>query len=122
MQLEFPMMTIADKIADYFTQNKTLVCEDFYVHNLTLSYIQADNLCFSSSNFTFADPLKTAVALTNVYLYQDKYNSFYIKEFKNKTDYDVTSFYDDNNTFNIYFDQIQRDIKSHYESEGICKP
>ena len=68
MQLEFPMLTIADKISDDINKNNTL-CEDVYNKTLKLNYTSVDKLCYHSTNFTFADPLKSAVALTNTYLY-----------------------------------------------------
>ena len=44
MELELPMLTFADKIADNFTQSKT-TCEDFYMTNLGLYDNQTVALC-----------------------------------------------------------------------------
>ena len=41
----------------------------------------ANDLCTQSSNFTFADPFQTCVALTNTYLYLREYNEWYYDEF-----------------------------------------
>ena len=87
---------------------------------MELTYAQADKLCYHSANFTFSDPLKSAVALTNAYLYQDGYNSFYINEFANLTSYETTNFYDDFSPFKVYFDEIQWDVRDYYEEANIC--
>ena len=55
------------------TQTNTS-CEDFYMNNVKLNSTSADALCQNSANFTFADPLKSAVALTTAYLYGEGFN------------------------------------------------
>lgn len=45
----------------------------------------ADNLCDESTNFTFADPFLSCVALTNTYLYMSEYNPYFYEEFLDVT-------------------------------------
>ena len=56
-----------------------------YTTKLSLTADQATALCTTSQNFTYADSFNSSVALTNVYLYQDGFNSFYYNEFLNVT-------------------------------------
>lgn len=84
MSLEFPMLTLASKIASDVEATSDFSCENFYQTNLSLTSDQATALCTDSANFTFTDPFQTAVALTNSYLYQGTFNQFYFTEFIDK--------------------------------------
>ena len=80
MQLEFPMLTFAEQLMiNYDSQAYGNSCASFYTDQLGIAAAQAADLCDSSKskNFTFADPLLSAAALTNVYLYQNQYNPWY---------------------------------------------
>ena len=81
-------------------------------------------MCTSSANFTFEDPFLTSVALTNTYLYQNTFNSFYFKEFLSVSGIDQTAinqtFYGSDSAWTSYFDSINRDIYEHYK-DTACK-
>lgn len=68
MQLEFPMFIIAQWVAQSYI-DADIPCLRWYEVNLGLDTYLARNLCSISQNFTFANPMDTAVALTNVYMY-----------------------------------------------------
>ena len=67
-------------------------------------------MCTTSTNFTFADPFLTSVALTNAYLYQNTYNSFYFKEFISVSGVSPVAinqtFYGSDSAWTTYFNSI----------------
>ena len=68
------MLMLADQLKiNYDRKIYGKSCASFYTEQLSIADAQAADLCDSSKsvNFTFADPLLTAAALTNVYLYQN---------------------------------------------------
>ena len=68
------MLMLADQLMiNYEKKIYGTSCASFYTGELNIADAQAADLCDSSKsvNFTFADPLLTAAALTNVYLYQN---------------------------------------------------
>ena len=81
-------------------------------------------MCNSSTNFTFADPFLTSVALTNAYLYKDTFNSFYFEELLSVSDINETAinqtFYGSDSAWTSYFNSINADIYYHYK-DTACK-
>ena len=115
MNIEFPMLTIAQTMKYNYTESG-LDCADFYTTKLGVADSIAQNLCQQSTNFTFADPMLTCVALTNTYLYLGEFNMWYYDEFMDVTDISSLSvvdfFYrDTESTFTAYYDALQQDLK-----------
>ena len=78
MQLEFPMLTIATQME---ISVRDMNCQDIYTSKFGMQEEMATSLCTQSTNFTFADPFQTSLALTNTYLYLDVHNEWYFNEF-----------------------------------------
>ena len=78
MRLEFPMLTIATQMEITL---KDMSCQDIYTTKFGMTDEMATSLCTKSTNFTFADPFQTCIALTNTYLYLGEYNKWYYEEF-----------------------------------------
>ena len=75
-------------------------------------------MCTSSTNFTFADPFLTSVALTNTYLYQDTFNPFYYQEFLSVSGLaaaDINATFYGSTPWTTYFDSINGDIFTQYK-------
>ena len=71
----------------------------------------SEQLCTQSSNFTFADPMQTCVALTNTYLFLGWLNPEYYNEFMQVSGVEYTKvlsfFYKDQESkFTGYFDEL----------------
>ena len=80
-------------------------------------------MCTSSTNFTFADPFLTSVALTNTYLYQDTFNPFYYQEFLSVSGLaaaDINATFYGSTPWTAYFDSINGDIYTQYK-DTACK-
>jgi hypothetical protein len=86
MRLELPMFTLASQFNISYSANVTnndMTCVDFYSTVFLWPSTQTDALCNDASNtFNFVNnPLnnqgyiKTAIALTSVYLYGNKFNT-----------------------------------------------
>ena len=97
---------------NYKKQTYGTSCASFYTDQLGIAAAQAADLCDStkSVNFTFSDPLLSAAALTNVYLYQGQYNSWYFTEFMSLSGVDPatinTTLYGANSKWETLFNTI----------------
>lgn len=103
MTLEFPMFTIASQLNISYSANVTSSgqnCNSFYKTILNFPNEQSNNLCNDPSNtFNFVynttnyqQYIKTAVALTSVYLYGNKFNTAnanYFETFQNLTGWNI---------------------------------
>lgn len=123
MSLEVPMLTIAEQLSLDFTSSG-YDCHDFYYNKFGMNDNSANYLCTTSQNYTFTDPLQTAVALTTTYLYENTFNDFYYNEFISVSQYPAeqlnTLFYGDDSTWNAYYDSLQVTIKDHYKDYSVC--
>ena len=121
MSLEFPMLTMASQVSSDVTTSG-LACADFYTTNLDLTSDQATALCTKSTNFTFTDPFLTSVALTNAYLYQNTFNSYYYTEFLSVSGVSPVAindtFYGSDSAFTTYFNSINSEIYSQYKDSA----
>ena len=80
-----------------------------------LTQDQANKLCSESIYFTWEDIEQTAVALTNLYLYQDKFNAKYYNDFMNvlQIEDDMNTYlYGSSSGYNTFFNQAQQDLKT----------
>ena len=69
MALEVPLITLAEQMEQAVSG---LSCQEIYVNKFKIT--QFDRLCGANSQFNFADPFKSSFGLTNIYLYNDKFN------------------------------------------------
>ena len=99
-----------------------LECQEIYTTNFGLDTDMATNLCTSSTNFTFADPFQTSVALTNTYLYQSTFSPFYFNEFLEKTGMALSAvndtFYGPTKAFTEYYSTLESEIYTHYADDA----
>ena len=68
MRLEMPLLTIATAVENDFN-NAGLDCHNWFMNKLSMTDDQSNYLCTTSKNFTWTDPMQTAVAISNTYLY-----------------------------------------------------
>ena len=86
MALEVPLIALAEQMVDSVND---LSCEQVYTEKFQLTnYAQ---LCAPTSQFNFADPFKSAFALTNIYLYTDTFNPQIVDDFLTQTSMDMTT-------------------------------
>ena len=79
MSLEVPLLTLAE---EFMQQTEALTCLEIFQLKLGLLGRQADDLCQRTSYFRFDDDrFESALAVVNVYLYGDKFNPKYSREF-----------------------------------------
>lgn len=133
MQLELPMFTLASQFNISYSANVTnnqMDCNGFYMNVFQWPSQQADALCADTSNtFNFVNNptnnqgyIKTAIALTSIYLYGNKFdtaNQDYYGTFMNLTGWNqiqITQQVHNPNSLVTYFmdNEIAAPVYAHY--------
>lgn len=76
MALEVPLITIAEQMSAAVTD---LTCSQIYQEKFNID--QNEELCSPNSQFNFEDAFKSSFAMTNIYLYNDKFNPTIYQDF-----------------------------------------
>lgn len=142
MQLELPMLTLASQFNISYAANMTSVtgfgCNYFYTTVLQFPQTQADALCanaifgFNFDNNNFQGYIQTAVALTNLYLYDNRFpgpSTDYYQVFSTVTGWNsiqITNMVHNPNSMATYFfmNEIEAPVYAHYSQPtvdgGLC--
>ena len=85
------MLTIAKQNQLNYERDATNTCLSFYKTYHLVGDDDASKLCSISTYFTFNNTFESSVALTNMYLYQDIFNSKYAEDYANTLGIEIST-------------------------------
>ena len=119
MQLELPMLTIAKQNQLNYESDAKNSCRNFYKTKRLVGDDDASKLCSKSTYFTFKNTFESSVALTNMYLYQDIFNSKYAEDYANTLGIEISSLSDlmrsDDSSYKYWFIDLYDQVSLHYK-------